>query len=175
MNQKQTMLSLLRRYGVSVAAVIGSILLTALLPTVSPASSIFIILSAILFSAWYGGLGPGIFSTLVGAVGIAHLMEPRGSIAIDSAEEVLRLILFVVTSLAVVFFASSRKDALIRLARVNEGLTQGLEQPPLIQSCLRHHLEIDCVLVFFAQLVGKPLQYFHSGVHVTCKYIMACR
>jgi signal transduction histidine kinase len=124
MNQKQTMLSLLRRYGVSVAAVIGSILLTASLPTVSPASSIFIILSAILFSAWYGGLGPGIFSTLVGAVGIAHLMEPRGSIAIDSAEEVLRLILFVVTSLAVVFFASSRKDALIRLARANEGLTQ---------------------------------------------------
>ena len=39
----------------------------------------------------------------------------------------------------------------------------------------QHHLEIDCVLVFFTQLVGKPLQYFHSGVHVTCKYIMACR
>ena len=118
------MLSLLRRYGVSVAAVIGSILLSASLPTISPASDLFIILSAILFSAWYGGLGPGVFSTLVGALGIAHLMEPQGSIAIASAEEVLRLILFVVTSLAVVFFTSSRKAALGRLSRANEGLIQ---------------------------------------------------
>ena len=44
-----------------------------------------------------------------------------------------------------------------------------------IKSHLRHHLAIDCVLVFFTQLVSKPLQYFHSGFHVTCKDIMACR
>lgn len=31
------------------------------------------------------------------------------------------------------------------------------------------------VLVYVAQLVGKLLQYFHSGFHVTCKYIMASR
>ena len=31
------------------------------------------------------------------------------------------------------------------------------------------------VLVFFAQLVGKPLQYLHSGFYITCKHIMACR
>ena len=119
------MLSVLRRYGVAGAGAIGSILLAASLPTLSPTSSLFIILSAILFSAWYGGLGPGVFTTLVGALGIAYyLMEPRGSIAIASADEVLRLILFVVTSLAMVFFASSRQVALRRLARANEELTR---------------------------------------------------
>jgi signal transduction histidine kinase len=125
MSQKKSMLSVLRRYGVSVAAVIGSILISSYLPTHSPTSSLFVILSAILFSAWYGGSGPGIFTTLVGALGIAYyLMEPRGSIAIDSADEVLRLILFVVTSLAVVFFTVSRRVVQGRLAQANEELTR---------------------------------------------------
>jgi signal transduction histidine kinase len=125
MSQKKTMLSVLRRYGVSVVAVMGSILIAASLPTRSHASSLFIILSTIMFSAWYGGLGPGVFTTLVGALGIAYyLMEPRNSIAIDSADEVLRLILFVVTSLAVVFFASGRRVVQGRLAQANEELTR---------------------------------------------------
>lgn len=123
MNHKEKVLSLLHRYGVSVAVVIVSILITGLLPTLSSASSLFLILSAIMFSAWYGGLGPGVFVTFLGTLGIAYyFMEPRDSIRVDSADEVLRLCLFVATSLAVVFFVSSRHVAQSRLAQANEGL-----------------------------------------------------
>ena len=124
MTEKEEVTSFLRRYGVSVASVIGSILISSYLSTLSTASGLFVILAAILFSAWYGGLGPGLFSTFVATLGIAYLMEPRGSIAIDSPDEVLRLILFVITSLAGVFFASRRQAAQRRLVRAHEELTR---------------------------------------------------
>ena len=125
MTQKEEVTSVLRRYGVSLAVVIASILIAALLPTRSQSSNLFIVLSAILFSAWYGGLGPGLFATFVGTLGIAYyLMEPQNSLAIDSADEVLRLNLFAVTSLAGAFFASSRQVAQSRLARAHEELTR---------------------------------------------------
>lgn len=50
----------MRRYCVSIAVVVLSIILTAYLPALSQASSLFTILGAILFSAWYGGLGLGL-------------------------------------------------------------------------------------------------------------------
>jgi signal transduction histidine kinase len=125
MIEKEAMTSFLRRYGVSVAVVIASILLAALLPTRSQSSSLFIILSAILFSAWYGGVGPGLLASLVAGLGIAYyLMEPQGSVAIASPDEVLRLNLFVVTAIAGVFFASRRRATQSRLARANEDLTR---------------------------------------------------
>jgi signal transduction histidine kinase len=123
MTQKEELTSFLRRYGVSVAVVAISFLIVALLPTHSRSSSLFIILSATLASAWYGGLGPGVFATFVGTLGIAYyLMEPTVSITIDSADEVLRLNLFVATSFVGVFFAASRQVAQSRLARANEEL-----------------------------------------------------
>jgi signal transduction histidine kinase len=125
MTQEEDITSFLRRYGVSVAVVIGSILLSAILPILSHSSTLFIILSAILFSAWYGGVGPGLVATFVAALSVAdYLMEPRGSLAISSPDEVLRLNLFVVTALVGVYFASSRQVAQRRLARAHEELTR---------------------------------------------------
>ena len=134
MIQNNTILSVLRRYGVSLAVVTGAILINPNLTAHFHSSGLFIILAAILFSAWYGGPGSGIFTTVVGALGIAyHLMEPRGSIAIDSADEVLRLFLFVIISLAVVFFTWSRQIALSRLAEANKGLSQLTERLNIIR------------------------------------------
>ena len=123
MPDKEEFLSLFRRYGISAAVLVVSFFITGTLPALSEASSLFTILGAILFSTWYGGLGPGLFSTLLSTLGIAfHLMEPRNSLFIASQDEVLRLFLFVVISLAVVFFASSRQVIQARLARSNEEL-----------------------------------------------------
>jgi signal transduction histidine kinase len=134
MSQINTILLVLGRYGVSLAVVIGSILINPYLTTRFEASGLFIILAAILFSAWYGGLGPGLFTTSVGALGIAyHLMEPRGSIGINSADDVLRLLLFVLISLAVVFFTWSREIALSRLAEANKGLTRLTERLNIVR------------------------------------------
>ena len=115
LSQKNLILSVLRRYGVSLVVVIGSILINPYLTEHLHSSGLFIILAAIWFSAWYGGIGPGVFTTLVGALGIAyHLMEPRGSIGINSADDVLRLLLFVIISLAVVFFTWKARQPRIK-------------------------------------------------------------
>jgi signal transduction histidine kinase len=134
MTEKEEVTSFLRRYGVSVGVVIASILLAAVLPTHTQSSSLFIILSAILFGAWYGGKGAGLAATFVAAFGIAgHLMEPRGSIAISSPDEVLRLNLFVVTAIVGVYFASSRQVAQTRLAQANKELTRLAERMNVVR------------------------------------------
>src|SRR6476661_672409 len=118
-------LSLFRRYAVSLAVVILSIIISINLPPLSQASSLFIVLASILFSAWYGGFGPGLFTTLVAIMGVHYcLMVPRHSLVISSNFDLLRLILFVVTSVGVVVFASSRQVAQARLARANEQLSR---------------------------------------------------
>ena len=123
MNQQTNGHSLLRRYGVSVAVVIVSILFGAYLPALSPASFLFILLPAIFFSTWYGGLGPGVFATFVGTSCVSYyLMAPQHSFVIDAPEEVLRLSLFVAISLVMVFLLSRYQVAQRRVVRVHEDL-----------------------------------------------------
>jgi len=68
MPDKEEFFSLFRRYGISAAVLVASFFITATLPALSQASSLFTLLGAILFSTWYGGLGPGLFSTLFSAL-----------------------------------------------------------------------------------------------------------
>ena len=118
MLEKEEPLSLVRHYGLSTAVVVLSIILTAHLSALSQASSLFTILGGILFSAWYGGLGPGLFTTAVSTSAITfYFMDPKGSLFIASNDDVLRLFLFVVISLTVVFFASSRQGVQARLEK----------------------------------------------------------
>jgi signal transduction histidine kinase len=123
MHEKEEPLSLLRRYGVSSAMVVLSIIITAHLPALSQASHLFAILAAIMFAALYGGWGPGLFTILISTIGIPfHLMDPRESLLMASKDDLLRFFLFVAVSLAVVFFVSNRQVVQARLARSNEEL-----------------------------------------------------
>ena len=60
-------------------------------PTSSP-----LFLAAVVVSAWYGGLGPGLFTTALGALGKAYFfMTPMRSLHIEDAATALQLGLFV--------------------------------------------------------------------------------
>ena len=118
---KDKRLSVLRQYAVSLAIVTFSIIISDQLPALSQVSSLFIILAAIVFNVWHAGLGPGLLSIFVAIMGIAYnIMPPLNSLAIASNDNILRLILFILTSLLLVLFASSRQVAQTRLARSNE-------------------------------------------------------
>ena len=84
MSAKKTPLSWLCRYGVSAAVALVSVVLAATVAAVSDASVLFVILEATLFTAWYGDLGPGLFTTAVSTTAIAvYFMAPRGSLFIS--------------------------------------------------------------------------------------------
>ena len=93
--------SLMLRYAVAVLAVALALLLTFLLwPVIQPHSSL-IFLAAVMFSAWYGGLGSGLLCTVLSTLAIAYFFEsPVYSLAIAFAD-VLRLSIFVLVALLI--------------------------------------------------------------------------
>jgi K+-sensing histidine kinase KdpD len=105
--------------------VVLSILITITLPPLSQTSSYFLIVGAILFSAWHGGFGPGLFSIFVSTLAIAfYLIDPRHSLTLNSNADLLRLVLFVVVGLGIVLFAANRRVLQARLAQSNEELSR---------------------------------------------------
>ena len=75
-------------------------------PTLSP-----LFLAAVVVSAWYGGLGPGMFATAVAAVGKTYFFAPPArSLWIEDTVAVVHLAVFV----AIAFLISSLTGALRR-------------------------------------------------------------
>ena len=84
------------RYGaafvISILAVIGGDLLA---PVVGDAGQVLLSFPAVLVSAWFGGMGPGIFATVLCSAGAAwFIMPPQGSLAVDRWGDRIVLLLF---------------------------------------------------------------------------------
>ena len=68
------------RYGMAVASSMLALLLElALDPFTTPASSLPLSLTAIVISAWYGGLGPALLATLLSSLGLVYFLLPPSS------------------------------------------------------------------------------------------------
>lgn len=93
--------SLILRYIVAVLAVALALGLTSLLwPVLKPSTSL-LFFAAVMFSAWYGGLGPGLLSTLLSTLAIIYFFDsPTHTFKIDVAD-ILRLGVFVLVSLLI--------------------------------------------------------------------------
>ncbi|HEX5269577.1 MAG TPA: ATP-binding protein, partial [Gemmataceae bacterium] len=87
----------LRRFGVAPLAVAAAVLVRLLSwRLLGPELPFLLLWPAVMFCAWYGGLGPGLLATLLGAVAAALLFfEPTGSLASVTAEGWLGMAAFV--------------------------------------------------------------------------------
>jgi PAS domain S-box-containing protein len=74
----------LARYGVAVLAVALVVLLKLLLdPLITQQSPILLMAGAVMVGAWFGGLGPGLLATVLGAFAADYFfLEPVGSFAL---------------------------------------------------------------------------------------------
>src|SRR5882672_2844671 len=100
--------SRLRRYGVAVLSSELALLLRLLLgPAFAPSPFQFLFL-AILLSAWYGGLGPGLLATLLSAINSFYFLAPS-SLSPAGGEPIatLRFGLFVVAAMLLSWFISA--------------------------------------------------------------------
>src|SRR5215203_5265529 len=88
--------SLLLRYGVAVLAVGIAFLVKLLLdPLIVQNVPFLLVFGAIMASAWYGGLGPGLLATVVaGLVTDYFFLPPEGAFARFSLETVPILVFF---------------------------------------------------------------------------------
>ena len=104
--------SALVNYAVAVLSVVAALVAALLLET-HMQSSPFVSLSlcAIMFSAWFGGLGPGLLATALSVAGFTYYFVPP----IDSFEvtptDLPRIVLLAVTALFVVWLNVARRGA----------------------------------------------------------------
>src|SRR5262249_13043394 len=97
-------------YGVAVLATGVSLLLRwPLLPVVGYHSPFMTFFPAVIFSAFFGGLGPGVLATFLSASAAAYfLIAPRSSFAIHSVVAAYDLGLFLLTGVVISALSESR-------------------------------------------------------------------
>ncbi|MBD1881477.1 PAS domain S-box protein [Coleofasciculus sp. FACHB-T130] len=93
--------SQLQRYGIAALSVTLTLLLLLLLPpTKTSISPLFF--AAVTFSAWYGGLGPGIVATIVAVLANNYFfVPPIYQLAISRETDVLQLVIFSLVALLI--------------------------------------------------------------------------
>ncbi|MHB8626725.1 MAG: PAS domain S-box protein [Aggregatilineales bacterium] len=110
------------RYGGALASAIVALLLSLLLqPIIRPLPSI-LFFGAVALSAGYGGLGPGIFTTILSVIFLDYIvLPPYGGISY-SAQDLLILILFMCISLLISTLYERNKRAAAKAEQQREAL-----------------------------------------------------
>jgi len=91
-----------------------------------PFTSLFI--CAILFSAWFGGLGPGLLAIILSCFAFDYyFLSPTHSLEIDS-NELPRLIFFALASLVVGLLGAAQRRTAMSLRQARDGLTVKVQE-----------------------------------------------
>jgi C4-dicarboxylate-specific signal transduction histidine kinase len=110
-------------YGVAFLSVTAALAIALLLEAfVQSAPTVSLFLCAIMFVAWYGGLGPSLLAVALAAIYFTWFtVEPSGAVAV-AGRDIPRIALFVITSFFVVLLSAAQRRNAQELARVNKAL-----------------------------------------------------
>jgi len=150
-------------YGVAIGASGVALVASGLFEPVLDPSELPLLLGAIMLSAWYGGLGPGILATALGALGgIYFSVAPSEGLPGLGSGALIRLAVFcaealVITSLsAALRRAQQRAEALLageQLARTEiEAAAQRIRDLQRVTETALAHLDLDDLL---RELLGR--------------------
>jgi signal transduction histidine kinase/ActR/RegA family two-component response regulator len=117
-----------KAYGAALLAVGLAFTCTYLAVPLAERSQLFLLLTAVVVSAWYGGLGPGLLATGVAVVGQTAFFEA------PYRDDVVRVLFFVLVAGSIIALAASRRrgeevarrDA-AALSAVGQALVQSLD------------------------------------------------
>ena len=106
----------LKRYAAAVLAVAVALGCTVMALPLTERSQLFLLLAAVVLSAWYGGLGPGLLATGLSSIGQLAFAEP------PYGDDAIRTVLFVVVSAGICAVAAGRRRAEDRVREQREEL-----------------------------------------------------
>lgn len=110
--------SALVNYAVAVLSVVAALAAALLLePHMHSSPFVSLSLCAIMFSAWFGGLGPGLFATALSVAGFTYYFVPPISSFNDAPTDLPRIVLLAVTALFAVWLNVARRGAESALRR----------------------------------------------------------
>jgi len=118
------------RYGLAVLAAVAALLLRqALNPFLGAENPYHTMWLAVVFSAWYCGVGPSIVAVIVGAVGVWYwFLPPHDSFSVKSRVEVSGILGFLVLSAVIVALGESTRRIMARQRRAEEALKKTQEE-----------------------------------------------
>jgi len=124
-------------YGVAILSVTAALALALLLEAwVQSAPTVSLFLCAIMFVAWYGGLGPSVLAVVLATVYFTLFMvEPTGAVAVDG-HDVPRIVLFILTTVFVILLSAAQQRNAQELVRVNKALLAEVAQRRRVEAYL---------------------------------------
>jgi len=99
------------RYFVAIALVAGAVVLTAALPEEIERRNATLFFGAVMVSAWWGGLGPGLIATSLSAAAIAFFFVPEFRTFGLAADDQIRLSLFLAIAALISYLNGARQRA----------------------------------------------------------------
>jgi putative methionine-R-sulfoxide reductase with GAF domain len=99
-----------RRFGLALIFVLAALVLTLPLQRLFPYPFLFLFFAAVMTSAWFGGIGAGLFSVLASTIAVDYFfVAPLYSFAVN-ATEIAYFTGFVACSLIASWVSASKKD-----------------------------------------------------------------
>lgn len=138
----------LGRYSVAVLAVVVALLLTQLLrwrfePSIYP-----LFFAAVMFSSWYGGIGPGLLATALAALACAYFfIPPLYSLVLSSLNSIVGLFQFVLVALLITLLNAALRSTQRRAETNALAAQRNYERLRQTQESLRQTEELYRFLV----------------------------
>ena len=99
------------RYFITIALVAGAVVLTTMLPEEEERRNATLFFGAVMVSAWWGGLGPGLVATFLSASSIAFFFTPSLRTWGFASDDQIRLSLFVAVAALISALNGARQRA----------------------------------------------------------------
>jgi two-component system, LuxR family, sensor kinase FixL len=130
------------RYALSVSSVVAAVIVTYLLPQDFFISLLFYL--AIMLSAWFGGLGPGLVASLLATLAINYFFLNRAPATLIDLMDLPKIVVFFGSAFLISSWSvgKSRPDSLIRRARLEPERIIQERSADLVQSNDRLQAEI---------------------------------
>ena len=181
---------MLTHYGIALICVVVAIKIGVLLePTFGDGFPFAAMIVAVLIAGWRGGFGPGLVTSLLGAVAlIRYVLDPTGHFAIDGAESQAGIILYLVVTIGMAIVCGLMRRAVRRAELRTEEVVRALEDKLEVERSLNstakqlersdafHRLINDLTsdFTFRASFVqgGSKLEFASEGFHAITGYAL---
>ncbi|HWX53289.1 MAG TPA: ATP-binding protein [Verrucomicrobiae bacterium] len=124
-------------HGIAVLSVTAALTLSRLSALHLEAAPVSLFLCAVMFSAWFGGIGPGSLATALSTVAFYYyFLQPIYSFS-AKPEEIPRLVVFALSAMFVGLLSAAQRSATESLRRARDDLTGTVQQLQNTNAALR--------------------------------------
>src|SRR5258708_7339667 len=127
----------IRSYGIAVLSVIAALILSRWPALHLEAAPVSLFLCAVMFSAWLGGVGPGLLATALSALAFDYYFLPPVYALTLKPQEVPRLVIFVMSAFFVGALSAAQRSATESLRRARDDLKGTVQELQRTNEALR--------------------------------------